>query len=91
MLWFLDGFEGQGKHYGQMANELARRMGEKSWEWWVHTAEIQQESVGEGRWDEALVLSAAVLAETEAVAGQLHGCLFADAACVHLRGARRGQ
>jgi tetratricopeptide (TPR) repeat protein len=69
VLWFLDGFEGQGKHYGQMANELARRMGEKSWEWWVDAAKIQQESVGEGRWDEALVLSAAVLADTEAVGG----------------------
>jgi hypothetical protein len=52
-----------------MANDLARRLGEKSWEWWVHAGEIQQESFGHGRWDEALVLSADVLAETAAVGG----------------------
>jgi hypothetical protein len=52
-----------------MANELARRMGEKSWEWWVHTGEIQIDSFGEGHWDRALTQSAAVLAETHAVGG----------------------
>jgi class 3 adenylate cyclase/tetratricopeptide (TPR) repeat protein len=67
--WFLDGFHGQAKKHGVMANELARRMGEKSWEWWVHTAEIQQGLFGEGLWDEALTQSALVLAETQAVGG----------------------
>jgi tetratricopeptide (TPR) repeat protein len=69
VLWFLDGYYLEAERYGRMAGELARRMGEQSWAWWVHAAEIQQEPFGEGRWDEALALSAALLAETEAVGG----------------------
>ena len=69
VLWDSDGFTGEAGRYGSLANEAARRMGDKMMQFWVQTGEIQEELFGEGHWDEALERATAYLAATAAIGG----------------------
>jgi tetratricopeptide (TPR) repeat protein len=69
VLWDSDGYMGEATRYGRLANEAARRTGDKMQQFWVQTGEIQEELFGEGQWDEALERAATYLQETAAIGG----------------------
>jgi class 3 adenylate cyclase/tetratricopeptide (TPR) repeat protein len=69
VLWHSDGFEGEATRYGRLANDAARRTGDKMMLFWVETGEILEELFGGGRWDEALERTASHLEATAAIGG----------------------
>jgi tetratricopeptide (TPR) repeat protein len=69
VLWDSDAYMGEATRYGRLANDAARRTGDKMQQFWVQTGEIQEELFGEGHWDEALERAAAYLEETAAIGG----------------------
>jgi class 3 adenylate cyclase len=69
VLWDSDGYTTEASRYGRLANEAARRMGDKMMQFWVQTGEIQEELFGDGNWDEALARATAYLEATAAIGG----------------------
>ncbi len=69
VLWDSDGYGGEAFRYGSLANDAARRMGDKMMQYWAQTGEIQEVLFAEGSWDEALERATAYLAATAAIGG----------------------
>ena len=67
--WDSDGFSGEGRRYGQLANEMGRRMGNKFMLVWSQAGEIAEEVFSAGDWDGTVERAHAYLAETAELGG----------------------
>jgi len=69
VLWDSDGYMTEAARYGRLANDAARRTGDKMQQFWVQVGEIFEDLFGEGHWDEAVERATAYLEATAAIGG----------------------
>ncbi|MEP6811740.1 MAG: AAA family ATPase [Actinomycetota bacterium] len=69
VMWDIDGYPLEAKRYGSLANDTARRTGDKMMQFWTQTGEIQEELFGGGDWDEALERASGYLVATAEIGG----------------------
>jgi class 3 adenylate cyclase len=67
--WDTDGFLGEARRYGRLANEMGRRMGNKLMLIWSQAGEIAEDVFSAGDWDGTLERAHAYLAETAELGG----------------------